>query len=390
MTLSRGARFPPPLIAALTLLLAGLAGFRYWEVQGGSESGLNPRPELLVEPRWLADRLTDPGQRIVDLRSVEQYAAGHIPGAVRFEVGALYAEREGIAGMLPEPEALQESIRAAGIAPDTVVIAYDNRDGLSAARLFWALDVVGQGNGRLLNGGWPGWAGGGFPVSRDPVRVPRSNFTARLQPEKVVDRAWMEAHLHDEQTAFVDARSPAEYEGSRSGSKRSGHIPSAFSMEWRNHLDPQQGGRFLDPGKLVQWFAALGVTPDKEVATYCQSHTRASHTYFTLRWLGFDNVRGYDGSWSEWGNRDDTPIETGPPRTRSEASPAAAAPEVSELAIGISEVQARRLLGAPADVEEQNPCWGRQAVWNYPPGTQGAAGGLRLIFLDGLLQEIRR
>jgi thiosulfate/3-mercaptopyruvate sulfurtransferase len=381
----RGMIVFPKFLTLLLVLLAGLAGFRYWSVQGEQErpapsSALQPHPELLVEPAWLAEHLGDAQLRIVDLRQPADYRAGHIPGAVYFPSESLFTTRNGVAGMLPDVEQIQEILRAAGIGADTVVVGYDDSDGLAPARLFWALDYVGQGNGRLLNGGWSAWSAAQLPASKDKVKPPRSEFVVQPRPARLADAEWVKSRVGDKDTALVDARSIEEYTGKRGTAKRLGHIPGAFHSEWRNSLE--RDGRFRDPAQLAAEFAARGVVPDKEAVPYCQVFSRAAHTYFTLRWLGFPRVRGYDGSWAEWGNREDTPIESTPPRSSTEdlATPTA-------LRAGLTEPQVRAILGEPAAQELQNPCWGRQAVWRYGI-TSGTA--LRLVFVDGVLRQIER
>jgi thiosulfate/3-mercaptopyruvate sulfurtransferase len=376
----------PKFLALLVLLLAGLAGVRYWSVQGepatpGASSALQPHPELLAEPGWLAQHLGDAKLRVVDMRNEAQYAAGHIPGAVYFATESLFTTRNGVAGMLPEVEQVQEFLRAAGIAAGTIVVAYDTSDGLGPARLFWALDYLGQGNGRLLNGGWDAWSAANLPVSKEAVKPVRSEFVAMPQAKRLAEAEWVKSHIGDAGTALVDARSDEEYAGKRGTAKRLGHIPGAFHFEWRNSLE--RDGRFRDPARLLAELAAQGIVPGKEAVPYCQVFSRAAHTYFTLRWLGFPRVRGYDGSWAEWGNRDDTPIESAAPQSSTEGNTGGAA---TALRNGLTEPEVRTLLGEPAKMELQNPCWGRQAVWRY--GQAGTA--LRLVFVDGVLRRIER
>lgn len=270
--------------------------------------GWTPHPELLVTTDWLAEHAADAGLRIVDVRNAEDYAAGHVPGAVNLPAEGLFATVDGVEGMLPPLDTVAGRLGWAGIGPQTVVVAYDGSGGLYAARLFWVLDYLGQGHGRLLDGGWPLWESQGRPVSREPAAVAPVTFTPHPQPDRIAELAWMRAHLDDPGTVYVDARSTWEYRGITRYSKYRGHIPGAVHLEWKRHL--RKDGTMRSPEALREAYEKVGVTPRKEVAVYCQIHVRASHSYFTLRWLGLPRVRGYDGSWSEWGNRDDTPKDT--------------------------------------------------------------------------------
>jgi thiosulfate/3-mercaptopyruvate sulfurtransferase len=381
----RGMPVVPKFLALLALLFAGLAAFRYWSVQGqqtkpAAPSALQPHPELLVEPAWLARHLSDGNLRIIDMRNQGQYAASHIPGAVYFSAESLFTVRNGVNGMLPEPAQVQEFLRAAGIGAATIVVAYDMSDGLGPARLFWALDYLGQGNGRLLNGGWDAWSAASLPTSREATKPARSDFVAKPDAERLAEVDWVKSHVGDPGTALVDARSDDEWAGKRGMAKRLGRIPGAFHSEWRNSLE--KDGRFRDPKQLLAELAAQGIVPEKEAVPYCQTFSRAAHSYFMLRWLGFPRVRGYDGSWYEWGNREDTPIDNTPPQSSTEGGGAVP----TALRTGLTEPEVRSLLGEPAKMELQNPCWGRQAVWRYG----GAEPALRLVFVDGVLRQIER
>jgi thiosulfate/3-mercaptopyruvate sulfurtransferase len=298
------------------VLLAGLfccffeVNSRAAEAQAGQAP--RPRPELLVSASWLAGRLNDARLRVVDLRDAGAYAAGHIPGAVHLPLAALLTTVRGVSGMLPPPRRVEAALREAGIAGDSIVVGYDAAGGLSAARLFWALEFLGHDGGRVLDGGWPGWVAQGRPSSRKPTLARASTLRVRPRPEKVADLNWVRARLNDGKTALIDARSREEYEGRVRYARRGGHIPGARLFNWRRHLDPQKPGYMRPLAELAAEYQALGLTAGKEIVVYCQSLMRASHSYFVLRMLGYERVRGYDGSWSEWGNRSDTPVAVGP------------------------------------------------------------------------------
>lgn len=270
-------------------------------------AGWQPHPELLVTPRWLAAHAGQPALRIVDVRDADAYAAGHIPGAVNLPAGHLFAEVDGVDGMLPPVAEVAAELGRAAIGPQSVVVAYDASGGLYAARLFWVLDYLGQGGGRVLDGGWPRWRREGHPAAHEPTVLPAVTFTPRPQPDDLASLDWVRAHLHDPAVVLVDARSTLEYTGATTYSEHRGHIPGAVSMEWKRHL--RSDGSMRPAAELRAEYEALGVTPDREAVVYCQVLVRAAHSYFTLRWLGLPRVRGYDGSWAEWGNRADTPKE---------------------------------------------------------------------------------
>ncbi len=314
MTEKTQRRFPHSLLtlaglAIFTVIFAAIFTVIFAVVSGGSvlAAELKPRPELLVSARWLADHLAEKGLRIVDIRDPDAYRQGHIPGAVNIPPGSLFIMANGVPGMMPTLDRVAVQFGEAGIGPDTPVVLYDDSSGLYAARLFWMLDYLGQGKGRMLDGNWPIWKSGGHPVSREIPKVPPATFVPRPLADKIADLEWMRGHLEDEATVYVDARSTFEYRGVTKYAKYRGHIPGAVSMEWKRHLKPD--GTLRPRADLSREYRELGVTPEREIAVYCQVMVRASHSYFILKWLGYPRVRGYDGSWAEWGNRDDTPKE---------------------------------------------------------------------------------
>jgi 3-mercaptopyruvate sulfurtransferase SseA/imidazolonepropionase-like amidohydrolase len=289
----------------------------------GADGGAGPsqpprggyaRPELLVETAWLSEHLNDSGIRIVDLRP-RGYEDGHIPGAVHLPNTA--TRDPGTAPQfVPSPADFERSMTALGITNATRVIAYDDRGGVYAARLWWLLNYYGHANVALLDGGWTKWTLEGRPVDRGPAspgampQIQTGGFVARPQPRWLATASDVVSAIEKPGVKIVDARTNGEIEGRElRGARRGGIVPSAVPVYWEEALDADTRA-FKPAPVLARLYRDRGVLPEHEVIAYCQVGMRASHDLFTLHLLGYDRLRNYLGSWDEWGNRDDLPLGT--------------------------------------------------------------------------------
>lgn len=272
-----------------------------------SEANLLP---LIVEPEQLQEHLNNPELLIIDVPvNGDSYRQGHVPGAIFLDFRYLMRGEGPVPSDVPSVEALSQLFSALGLTRDTHVVAYDDEGGGWAARLLWTLDLIGHTRYSYLNGGIHAWRDAGLEESNEPTAPTPSEYHAEiLNPNALITCDEIKEKLDDKQFAVWDARSKDEYDGVRGNNKHLGHIPGAVNMDWLNAMDRHRALRIRDYAELITELGALGLTPEMEIATHCQSHHRSSFTWLVGKALGF-NMRGYAGSWGEWGNRDDTPIE---------------------------------------------------------------------------------
>jgi thiosulfate/3-mercaptopyruvate sulfurtransferase len=188
-------------------------------------------------------------------------------------------------------------------------LAYDADGNTRASRFLWTLDVIGHANYSLLNGGLPAWQLEGRPVTNVPGAGKPTQYQAAPLAERVADKRWILGHLSDRNVALLDARSAEEYRGALVRAARGGHIPGAINYDYANAIDRSNGLRLKPLPQIERELADIGISKDKEVVVYCQTHHRSAHTWFVLKQLGFGKLRGYPGSWSEWGNDPSLPVE---------------------------------------------------------------------------------
>lgn len=267
-------------------------------------------PQLLITPDALHRRLevsTEPPVLVLDVRPAEAFAHAHIPGAIHldlFGVSLIDTDPAPLAAFLWMIEHL---LVTRGISDKRPVVVYEENSGMRAARVFWFLEYFGHPDGRVLDGGFEAWTRAGLPVTTDAAAPAPSNWTgARLDDRLATWRDVLE-RLARRDAVVVDARSDGEYCGTLVRAKRGGAIPGAVHIEWTRNLSPD--GSFKPADELKRLYEAAGVTPDREVVTYCQGGYRAAHAYLALRLIGYPRVRNYLGSWKEWGDRLDLPME---------------------------------------------------------------------------------
>ena len=265
---------------------------------------------LLIEPEQLASHLGADGLLILDMRGPEKFVQGHVPGAVNLAYSNIIRAAPPAMGLVPSEDQLSGVFSRIGLTPATHVVAYDDEGGGRAARLLWTLDALGHRHFSLLNGGLHAWIAERRELESGDSQAVPSQYQARfVNPGVVADKQYILAHLGQADFLPLDTRSPQEYSGADVRAARGGHIPSAVNMNWIEAIDRQHQLRLYDDATLRRLLESQGVTPDKEIVLYCQTHHRSSHTYMVLKHLGYPKVRGYAGAWSEWGNDPELPVE---------------------------------------------------------------------------------
>jgi thiosulfate/3-mercaptopyruvate sulfurtransferase len=274
--------------------------------------------KYLVDTDWVAAHLDDPDVRVVESdEDYLLYETGHIPGAVK--VDWFTTLQHPVKRDFLTTEAFEDLCSRLGIRPDTRVVFYGDRSNWFACYAFWLFEYFGHENRSIMDGGRAKWVKEGRPVTTDVPRYARTNYTAK-QPDESI-RAYRDdvmEHLR-RQGSLVDVRSPQEFSGElihmpkypQEGATRGGHIPGAVNIPWSQAVN-EEDGTFKSVEELRRMYAARNVHSDQDVIAYCRIGERSSHTWFVLKYLlGYQNVRNYDGSWTEWGNLVGAPIEKG-------------------------------------------------------------------------------
>ena len=273
-------------------------------------------PEILVETDWVALHLSDPKVRVIESdEDVLLYDIGHVPGAVKVDWHTDL--NDPVIRDYLDTDRFSALLQAKGIAEDTTVVFYGDKNNWWACYALWVFKLFGFKDARIMNGGRKKWIDDGRELNKAVPNYPKTNYTASSREDRKIRafRSDVQTHI-EKRLPLVDVRSPGEYSGQllhmpdypQEGALRGGHIPGAKNIPWARAV--QDDGTFKSIAELQALYGSQGITPDKNIVAYCRIGERSSHTWFVLTYLlGYPNVRNYDGSWTEWGNLVGAPIE---------------------------------------------------------------------------------
>jgi thiosulfate/3-mercaptopyruvate sulfurtransferase len=269
---------------------------------------------VLVTTDWLTEQLNDPTVVVAEVdENPDLYEEGHVPGAIKLHWRDDL--QDPIERDLVEKDSFERLMSERGISNDATLVLYGDKNNWFAAYAYWYLKIYGHNDVRILDGGRQKWIDEGRELTTDAPGISQATYSARDRDETI--RARRDAVLTSlGRDALVDVRSPQEYAGDlvappgyeQEGAQRGGHIPTAQSIPWATAV--RDDGTFKSADELRELYTGKGVTPDRPVTAYCRIGERSAHTWFVLReLLGYEDVKNYDGSWTEWGNLVDVPIE---------------------------------------------------------------------------------
>lgn len=267
-------------------------------------------PHLLISSKELNEQI---GQEqikpivVIDMRPTEAFATGHLPGAVHLDLFGISLIDTDQAPLDAFMWIIAHLFVSRGVSADRNVVVYDEHSGIRAARAFWFLEFFGHTSVRVLNGGIGAWQREGFQTTTVSIAPQASKWDVRWVNERIATWKDVKNKIGTKDVIILDTRSDNEYLGTIVRAKRGGAIPGSVHVEWTRNL--AAGGVFKTASELNKIYKSAGITPDKDVISYCQGGYRAAHSYLALRLLGYPKVRNYIGSWKEWGDRENLPIE---------------------------------------------------------------------------------